>query len=277
MKGRKGTGSSGSGTLIIIGGHEEQEGERVVLKEVASRVPDGKLVLVTVASSEPEAQLRKYQKSFGELGVVEVIGLHLDSREDAFSKEVLDVLQGVKAVFFSGGDQLRITSLLGGTPLWKHIMDIHDSGGVVAGTSAGASMMGEIMLVSGPGEASFHLDDVMLAPGLSLVPGVTIDQHFAERGRIGRLVGAVSMNPRILGLGIDEDTAIVVQSGTFETAGSGAVYIIDGIGISYCDVAETRQEETISIHDARLHVLSAGSRFDLAERRPVRGQHNDGP
>lgn len=276
MNGRKGTGSRSSGTLIIIGGHEEQEGERIVLKEVASRVPDGKLVLVTVASSEPEAQLSKYKKSFGELGVGEVIGLHLDSRKDAFSENNLRVLDGVKSIFFTGGDQLRITSLFGGTPLSEYIYRTYEAGGLIAGTSAGASMMGEIMLISGPGEESFHLDDVMLAPGLSLLPGVTIDQHFAERGRIGRLIGAVSMNPRILGLGIDEDTAIVVQGGAFETSGSGAVYIIDGIGISYCDVAETRQEGTISIHDAKLHVLSDGDRFDLAERRPVRGHHNDG-
>jgi cyanophycinase len=261
---------SKQGTLIIIGGHEDHDGDKVILKEVASRVRNGKLVLATIASHEPEGYLEKYQTSFAELGVSEVTELYVEDRLEASDEAKLAALDEVQAVFFSGGDQLRITSQIGGTPIFDRVLDIYRNGGVIAGTSAGASMMSDIMLVKGTSGASFRVGDVRMAPGLGLLSNVIIDQHFAERGRIGRLIGAVSQNPRELGIGIDEDTALVVQGGEFRVIGSGAVYLVDASGATHSDVAEADSDTTLSIHDLKLHVLSSGDRFDFSTRRPER-------
>ncbi|ARO33751.1 cyanophycinase (plasmid) [Rhizobium sp. NXC14] len=264
---------TGHGTLIIIGGHEDHDGDRVILKEVASRIKDGKLVLATVASHEPDGYLEKYRSSFAELGVPDVTELYIDERDQAAMDEKLDGLRQVRAVFFSGGDQLRITSLVGDTPIYRQIHDIFAGGGVIAGTSAGASAMSETMLVRGRNASSFRIGDISMATGLGLLPNVIIDQHFAERGRIGRLIGAVSQNPRVLGIGIDEDTAIVVQGHQFRVIGSGAVYLVDGGDVTHSNIAEASPEEALSIYDLRLHVLGSGDRFDLETRRPVREPH----
>ncbi|CCM78495.1 cyanophycinase [Rhizobium mesoamericanum] len=270
------TGKSGRGTLIIIGGHEDHNDHRVILKEVASRIKDGKLVLATVASHEPDGYLEKYRSSFAALGVPDVTELYIDERDQAAMDDKLERLRQVKAVFFSGGDQLRITSLIGDTPIYRQIHDIFADGGVIAGTSAGASAMSETMLVRGRNASSFRIGDISMATGLGLLPNVIIDQHFAERGRIGRLIGAVSQNPRVLGIGIDEDTAIVVQGHQFRVIGSGAVYLVDGGDVTHSNIAEASTEEALSIYDLRLHVLSSGDTFDLETRRPVREPHKEG-
>ncbi len=261
-------GAEAQGTLIIIGGHEDHSGDRVILKEVARLIPDGRLVLATVASHEPEGYLEKYQASFGELGVNDVTELYVEDRTEAADPEKLKALENVQAVFFSGGDQLRITSQIGDTPICDRVHEIFAAGGVIAGTSAGASAMSDTMLVRGQNASSFRVGDVRMAPGLALLPNVIIDQHFAERGRIGRLIGAVSHNPRVLGVGIDEDTAIVVRGDRFRVIGSGAVYLVDATGATHSNVAEADTDAALSIYDLRLHVLSAGDSFDLRSRRP---------
>jgi cyanophycinase len=261
-------GSGNEGTLIIIGGHEDHDGNRVILKEVARHIKDGKLVLATVASHEPEGYLERYQASFADLGVAEVTELYIEERDQAVIEDKLAGLRQGSAVFFSGGDQLRITSLIGDTPIEEHIHNIFASGGVIAGTSAGASAMSETMLVRGSNASSFRIGDVSMAPGLGLLPNVIIDQHFAERGRIGRLIGAVSQNPRVLGIGIDEDTAIVVSGHRFEVIGAGAVYLVDAGDVTHSNIAEASPDNALSIYDLKLHVLSSGDGFDLKTRRP---------
>jgi cyanophycinase len=261
-------GTRGKGTLIIIGGHEDHEGEREILREVAKHVRNKRLVLSTIASHKPEGYLEKYQTTFGELGVTEVTELYVEDRAEAAMEEKLAALDGVEAVFFSGGDQLRITSQIGDTPIEQRVHEIFQNGGLIAGTSAGASMMADTMLVKGQSAASFRIGEVHMAPGLGLLPNVIIDQHFAERGRIGRLIGAVSQNPRVLGIGIDEDTAIVVEGHRFRVIGSGAVYLVDASDVTHSNVAEAETAAALSIYDLRLHVLSAGDAFDLETRRP---------
>lgn len=258
----KGKQREGRGTLVIIGGHEDHEDDRVILKEVARLVPDGRL-------NEPEGYLEKYSKSFGDLGIREVTEIYVKDRADASNEQHLKLLDEIPAVFFTGGDQLRITSQIGGTALADRIMAIYREGGLVAGTSAGASVMSETMLVKGPSSASFRTGDVRMAPGLGLMPDVIIDQHFAERGRIGRLIGAVALNPRELGIGIDEDTAIIVERDTFRVKGSGGVYLVDAGGVTHSGVADGDKNAAVSVHDLRLHVLSAGDTFDLRSRRPT--------
>jgi cyanophycinase len=260
--------ADGPGPLIIIGGHEDKEGDKLILKEVAKRLHGGKLVIATVASHEPEGYFDTYAEAFAPLGVTDLVELYVHERGETLEGKSLEILQGAAGIFFTGGDQLRISSQIGDTPIEKMVREIHERGGVVAGTSAGASVMSETMLVRGSSQESHRIGDLHMAPGLGLVPDVIIDQHFAERGRIGRLLGAVAQNPRVLGIGIDEDTAIVVEGTKFGVLGVGAVYVVDGSSVTHSNIAEASPERTLSMHDVRLHVLSAGDHFDLGARSP---------
>ncbi len=256
------------GPLFIIGGHEDREGDRVILKAVAEAVGPRKLVLATVASHNPDGYYESYRDAFDDLGIGELVELYLEDRAETHDPEKLALLDDAAGVFFSGGDQLRISSQLGDTPIEERIREIRAQGGVIAGTSAGASVMSDTMLVRGPSSESYRIGDLHMAPGLGMLRDAIIDQHFAERGRIGRLLGAVAHSPRVLGIGIDEDTAIVVEGEDFRVLGSGAVYVVDGETVSQSNIAEGSQEGALSIYDVRLHVLSSGDGFDLATRRP---------
>jgi cyanophycinase len=264
-------------TLIIIGGKEDRSNDKLILGEVARRVGSGKLVVTTAAMAEGTDELFDvYEKAFRSLGVKHVYNLEIKDREDATRDSKVRILDNAKGVFFTGGDQMRITSQIGDTPIFRRIQEIYNSGGVIAGTSAGASAMSETMLVVGGDEASHVIgDSVRMAPGMGLIGGVIIDQHFMERGRVGRLLGAVAQNPKNLGIGIDEETAIVVERGNgFYVIGSGAVYVIDGSEVTYSNIAEESSHRTLSIYDVRMHMLSQGDRFDLIARAPrqVKGQ-----
>ncbi len=256
------------GTLIIIGGHEDKEGDKLILREVARHVGDGKLVVATVASQLPEQMWEDYEKIFRRLGVRHVWHLDIRSREDGKSDRAQRVLEGATAVFFTGGDQLKITSQLGDTPVYQRLVEIYtEQGGLIAGTSAGASMMSETMVVSGGASGSPKVGEtVRMAPGVGLFRGSVIDQHFAERGRVSRLIGAVAQNPRMLGIGIDEDTAIRVADGKFTVLGAGGVYVADGSHVSYSNLAEESSDRTLSVFGVRLHLLSQGDEFDLETR-----------
>lgn len=264
-------------TLIIIGGKEDRSDDKIILGEVARRVGGGKLVVSTVAMpSKPDGLFEEYEKAFRALGVRHVFKLEINERAEATMESKLRILDDATAVFFTGGDQVKITSQIGDTPIFKRIREIYEEGGTIAGTSAGAAVMCETMLVmGGDGDSSAVGGSVRMAPGLGLIGGVIIDQHFMERGRFGRLIGAVAQNPKNLGIGIDEETAIVVERGNgFYVLGPGAVYVIDGTEVSYSNIAEESLRKTLSIYDVRLHVLSQGDRFDLLNRRPrqMKGQ-----
>jgi cyanophycinase len=258
-----------AGPLIVIGGHEDKEGERAILKEVARRVDGGRLILATIASHQPEGYFEAYQEAFKDIGVTDLVELYLDDRGETHDPEKLALFDGAAGVFFSGGDQLRIASQIGDTPVERRIREIHERGGLIAGTSAGAAVMSETMLVGGSSAESHRIGDLNMAPGLGLIRDAIIDQHFAERGRIGRLLGAVAHNPRMLGVGIDEDTAIVVEGPRFSVIGSGAVYVVDCEDVTQSNIAEARSASALSLHDVRLHVLAAGDSFDLSRRAPL--------
>jgi cyanophycinase len=171
-------------------------------------------------------------------------------------------------MFFTGGDQLRITSTFGGSELCETMRERYAQGMLIAGTSAGASVMSETMLVSGPGDDSHRVGDTLrMAPGLGLTRDFVVDQHFAQRGRISRLLGAIAQNPRPLGVGIDENTAIIAKEGeSFEVIGAGAVYVINGKCITYTNLSESKTDDVISVHNVKLDVLSHGDRFDIEKR-----------
>lgn len=259
-----------TGTLIIIGGHEDKEGEKKILQEVARRAGSGKLVVATVATDVPDEVWDEYRKLFSEMGVRSIEHLDIRSRADALSEEKLRIVEGAAVLFFTGGDQLKITSQLGDSMVYRMTHALLESGGTVAGTSAGASAMSTTMLVSGGGDQSPSIEQaVHMAPGLGFFPDAVVDQHFAERGRVGRLIAAIAQNPRHLGIGIDEDTAIVVQGNDFfEVMGKGTVYVLDASGMTYSNLVEGALDATLSTFDVKLHLLSAGFRFDLQNRRP---------
>jgi cyanophycinase len=257
--------------LIIIGGKEDRSNNKVILSEVARRVGSGKLVVTTVAMANGTEQLfDEYEKAFRSLGVKHLYNLEISERAEATLPGKVKILDDAAGVFFTGGDQIKITSQIGDTPIFKRIQEIYEEGGVIAGTSAGAAVMSETMLVAGGGENSHVIGgSVRMAPGLGLIADVIIDQHFMERGRFGRLVGAVAQNPKNLGIGIDEQTAVIVERGNgFYVLGSGGVYVIDGTGVTYSNVAEEDPNKTISIYNVRMHMLSQGDRFDLINRQP---------
>ena len=172
-----------TGTLIIIGGHEDKEGECVILKEVAKHVKDGSLIIATVASEEPEDYFAEYQKAFAKLNINGLTHLYIKDRAETADSDKIKQLDNVNGIFFSGGDQLRISSQIGDTPFETRIHEIYNKGGVIAGTSAGASVMGEIMLIRGPNSESHRIGDLHLAPGLKLIRNVIIDQTRCFRTR----------------------------------------------------------------------------------------------
>ena len=264
-----------AGPLLIIGGHEDKDGDRRILGELARLLDGGRLVIATVASQEPEGYFEAYRKAFDGLGVTDLVELYVQERSDSSGREALDRLDGAAGVFFTGGDQLRISSQIGDTPVERRILELHAAGGVIAGTSAGASVMSETMLVKGPSAESYRIGELHMAPGLGLMRDVIIDQHFAERGRYGRLLGAVAHNPRLLGVGVDEDTALLVRGREGRVLGSGAVYVVDGEEASHSNIAEAGMDRALSIFDVRMHVLSSGDRFDFARRRPACGSDDD--
>jgi cyanophycinase len=259
----------GHGTVISIGGHEDKEGEKVILHEVASRVGSGRLVVATVASNQPEEMWETYEPIFRNMGVRHVFHLDVRIREDALEDKRIRVLDDATVVFFTGGDQLKVTSQLGDTPCYERIREIYETGGTLAGTSAGASVMSESMIVAGEGDATHRIgSELRMAPGLGIVSGVLIDQHFAERGRVGRLLGAIAQNPRIVGLGIDENTAAIIARQRLSVLGAGAVYVLDGRKVSYSNLAEGEENRTLSVFNVTMHLLSQGDIFDLKKREP---------
>jgi cyanophycinase len=264
------------GKLIIIGGHEEkfQEGKRTILKHVAEQARGkGPLVITSVASTLPDQEWETYCQVFHDLGVEDVSLLGLKTREDGFRDEVRDKISTAAVVFFTGGDQLRITSQVGDTPVFRCLQEIYEKGATIAGTSAGAAAMPETMIFSGSSEESYQISALSMAPGLGFVRGVVIDSHFAQRGRFGRLLGAIAENPKNLGIGIDENTAIEVATPScFTVLGTGAVYVVDGSLISYSSLSEEQPEGVASIFGVKMHVLAEGDSFDFEQRRP---SHSD--
>jgi cyanophycinase len=271
-KRQKANGGSGrsAGSLIAIGGAEDREDTKTILRYIAQRIGSGKLVISTLASGHADEVWEIYRTLFSSMGVKSVKHLRVNYRDDSSEASQLGVLADATAVFFTGGDQLRITTRLGGAPLTERIEEIYRRGGIIAGTSAGATALGEMMLVGSPAEGICKLSDIRMTPGLGLAKNLIIDQHFSERGRIRRLLGAVAENPRMLGIGVDEDTAVVIDGdGAFHTIGSGAVYVADGHDLSYTNFSEVSFNRAMSVFGVKLHVLSDGDRFDVDSREPA--------
>jgi len=256
-----------AGALVIIGGAEDHEGECTILRRFVALAGgrEARIVVVSAAAADPHATSREYARVFKKLGVNDLEFLSLADRLAADGEAAAELLRQASGIFLTGGDQLRITSTMGGTTAHQTLRDARARGAVVAGTSAGASAIPAVMIVGGTGEEAPQLGTVSMAPGLGLVEGLVVDQHFAQRGRIGRLLSAVAQNPAVIGIGVDEDTAAVLYSdGEVETVGSGAVTVVDGRSITHATPSEASLSEPFSIYGMTLHVIAPSGKFKLA-------------
>ena len=264
----------GRGILVIIGGSEDKEGECVILRRFvelagapAGRARQARVVIVTSATNQPQVVGETYSRLFKRLGAGEVGVLDIASRQEANAAATYEAVAGASGIFFTGGDQLRITSLLGGTRCDEALHDAYRAGAVIAGTSAGASAMSETMIVDGEDAEAPQRNIVQMAPGMGLIRDVVIDQHFAQRGRLGRLLTAVAQYPYMLGVGIDEDTAIVLfPDDIFEVIGSKSVTVIDGAQIRETNISEAGPRAPLALANVILHILPSGYRFDKKQR-----------
>jgi cyanophycinase len=261
------------GYLLVIGGAEDKYNERRILKKFLSLAGDEKaeVLIVPVASDFPEFAADVYVQAFRNLGVANPRVLRATSRQDIVQADAEKLLDGVNGVFITGGDQMRLVSLLGGTDFADRLRHmVRDTNIVLAGTSAGAAGMSTSMIVRGESTSHPHKNSVRLSPGLGFLKNIIIDQHFTERGRISRLITAVSFNPYNLGVGIDENTAIILDGkGILEVYGQGSVTIVDGSKITFNEIAEVADNEAFSVCNVQLHVLRDGLVYDYRERHPL--------
>jgi cyanophycinase len=256
------------GWIVPIGGAENKENDRHILERFV-RVSGGteaNIVVIPTASRMHETGPR-YEKLFKEIGAAEVAVMDFDTRRDCQEPGRLQRLEQATGIFFTGGNQLRVTTLLGGTPVAKLIRARNAHGVTVGGTSAGASILSEHMIAFGDEGSAVISGSVRLAPGLGLTNRFIIDQHFRQRDRLGRLITALAYNPFAIGIGLDEDTAAFIgPDETIEVQGSGGVTIVDASEVSFSSIGEVNEGQPVCVLGLRLHILVTGATFNLHTR-----------
>ena len=261
------------GWIVPIGGAEDKEHDPRILKRFV-RVCGGSeadIVVIPTASRLEDTGAR-YEKIFSELGAARVTSLNFATRADGEREDWLERIAYATGVFFTGGNQLRLSTILGGTRAAKMIRQTNAAGVAVGGTSAGASILSEHMIAFGAEGGSPRADSVRLAPGLGLTNRFIIDQHFRQRDRLGRLVSALAYNPFPVGIGLDEDTAAFIgPDNTLDVEGSGAVTVVDADSAEFSSMAQADESEPVCLIGLRVHVLVRGATFNLHTRRASAG------
>jgi len=261
------------GLIMAIGGAEDKVRERVILRRFVEEAggPDASIVVLATASEFPETGDRYAELFYGmDADTVEV--LRVRNREDAIetSREVFDALEYATGFFMTGGSQLRISSALGGTALAAALRRRHAEGMVVAGTSAGAAVISRHMISMGESGGTPRRRLVQMAQGLGFAPGLLIDQHFRRRDRMGRLLTALSYNPEPLGVGVDEDTAAMIDAdGVITVLGSGAVTVVDASGLRFTDSHAVHRGQPVAMLGLKVDFLTRGCRYDVNRRTAV--------
>jgi cyanophycinase len=265
------------GRLLIIGGHEQRQAASeesaapdksadFILARFVQELPGQRtIVVIPTASEESDEAAQDYIEAFAQLGIEHVEVLNIQSREQANGPEALDVINRADGVLFTGGDQLRLTALLGGTELLARLDERYRHEPIIiAGTSAGAAAMSTPMIYQGRNDAGFVKDEIHITTGLQFLRDVAIDTHFVKRGRIVRMAQIIATNPGCLGLGLEEDTAVLVTKGReLEVIGTGIVVLLDGRACTDNTIYAIKPGEVFSIRDLRLHLLAKGQRFTL--------------
>lgn len=273
------------GKLVIIGGavdlgsslsfnenishpHYIKFFERGILKRViveSAKAEQSVIEVITTASQIPDIVGVEYIKSFNQLQVYNVNVMHIKSREDANKKEYLERLAKADVLMFSGGDQLRLSSIFGGTEFLRILKQkYHEEDFLIAGTSAGAAAASTNMIYRGSSSEALIKGEVQITAGLGFIDSVIIDTHFVQRGRIGRLFYAVASNPGMLGIGLGEDAGLLITDGdTMEAIGSGLTILVDGRYISETSIYDVEMGAPVSIDNLRVHVMSIFDKYDL--------------
>ena len=259
------------GTVIVIGGAEDKIRDRIILNRFVALAggESAVVVVISTASSLGHEAGERYRQIFSDLGVATVRPLHAMTRAQANDETFARAVRDATGIFLTGGNQLRLSSTIGGTRLAEAILDRFRQGAVIAGTSAGASAMSSHMIAFGASGATPKHRMAAIAAGLGVLPGVIIDQHFQQRNRLGRLLSLIAQNPSLLGIGVDEDTAGVVGPDlVLEVIGRGSITIVDGAAAE-TDAWEVRGHRPVMISGVVLHSLPSGYRFDLRRRHRI--------
>ena len=262
-------GDKKRGFIVPIGGAEDKEGAANILRRFieVSGGTSARIVVIPTASKLDDTG-RRYEKLFRQLGADEAKSLPIFTRADAAKQEWLDYIEKANGIFITGGNQLRLTTIIGGTPVAKAIRRANVRGVAVGGTSAGAAILSEHMIAYGDEGHTPHAGRVTLVPGFGLTNRIMIDQHFRQRDRLGRLLSALAYNPFAVGVGLDEDTAAFIDHAKKLTVvGAGAITVVDASELSHSSIAETKEGKPVCMTNVRLHVLVDGGTFDLETRR----------
>ena len=271
------------GFLIAVGGAEDKGEEEKVRKnrldffsagilrqilEMASRKNKPRIEIITTASSIPDEVWLNYKKAFKKLGCTEVAHLKISSREEAEHSKVLERVEKSSCILFSGGDQLKLCSALGGTQFIKLVKEKYEEEAfVIAGTSAGAAAMSNTMICGGNENRAFLKGEVEMNIGFGFLQNVIIDTHFDARGRFGRLVQAIATQPGAIGIGLDEDTGVIIEKGyRVKAIGASSVVIVDGSHVACNNIAAIKTGMPISLANVSVHVMSQADQFDLNTR-----------
>ena len=258
----------GLGYVIPVGGAEEKVGDTAILRRFVSMCGgDTARIAIIPTASERDDTGAKYAALFTALGAAETIVLPITERAHAEDPNHVRPLDQATGIFLTGGNQLRLSTLIGGTDVARAIRRRNAEGVHVAGTSAGAAFLCEHMIALGKEGASPRARIVTLAPGLGLTNRVIIDQHFRQRDRLGRLLTAISYNPFAIGIGLDENTAaFIAPDHSLEVVGSGAITVVDPSELQFSSMARVRKNDPVCLIGLRLHILDNGSTFNLHTR-----------
>ena len=270
-----------NGTLIPIGGNEDkgiEENEQYTLEFIDEGILfhvvkeaggiDANIVVIPTASSIPVEVGENYMEAFTALDCKNVTILDIRSKEDSEKQESIDLIKSANCIMFSGGDQSKISDKIGGTTIHAIMVERYknEEGFVIAGTSAGAMMMSQEMIAGGSATESFIKGAVTMYKGLSLIPELIIDTHFIKRGRFGRISEAVAQFPKLVGIGLAEDTGLIIKNGVLEVIGSGMVIVFDGRKLKHNNHKVLKEGTPMSLTNLRTHILSNGDRFNIKNK-----------
>ncbi len=261
-------GTATRGYIIPIGGAEEHRSDPQILERFVSVCggKDAHIAIIPTASRMRDTG-RKYERTFSDIGVKRATSLPYERRSDCRREDWLEILEEADGVFLTGGNQLRLSTTLGGTVVAKTLRRRNLEGQHIAGTSAGAAVMSEHMIAFGDEGSTPTADIVTLAPGLGLTENLIVDQHFRQRDRLGRLLGALAYNPEAIGVGLDEDTAaFLAANDVLEVQGSGALTLVDPLDVDFTSMDSSFRNDPVCIIGLRLHVLTEGATFDIKSR-----------
>jgi cyanophycinase len=264
------------GWIIPIGGAEEKDNAPAILRRFVQLAGGDQADIVVIpTASQLKSTGPRYERIFAELGAARVTALDFDTRRDCDEPSRISRLQGATGVFMTGGNQLRLSTLIGGTPIAKALRVMNAAGVPVAGTSAGAAFISEHMIAFGDEGSTPIAGSVRLAAGLGLTNRFIIDQHFRQRDRLGRLLTALAYNPFAVGIGLDEDTAaFIAPDNTVHVEGSGGITVVDAAEVNFSSMDSVNEGRPVCLLGVKLHILTQGATFNLHTRQADAGTLN---